>query len=265
MRWVHQSFYKLSSTGVSVSSSEKVLLRKVTGLSAQGATSARFAHLDITALGVVSNGGTSSTKGERVFAFGCVAVRSRRSPFQSRHPRTGSHVVASLQDNLCTITHAHERSSFSPWPTRASHQEAYSSCLITIANELRQRPPYGDAGKNLEHGAEPQRHGCRLLCVREAAVEALGSLGEHAVPHAGAIAARLEDDDGDVRRAAVEALGRLGEHAGQHAGAIAILLEDANAGVRRAAVEALWRLGEHAVPDAGAVAARLEDANADVT
>ncbi|KAK3269278.1 hypothetical protein CYMTET_22274 [Cymbomonas tetramitiformis] len=170
-----------------------------------------------------------------------------------------------LWDNLCTITHAHERSSFSPWPTRASHQEAYSSCLITIANELRQRPPYGDAGKNLEHGAEPQRHGCRLLCVREAAVEALGSLGEHAVPHAGAIAARLEDDDGDVRRAAVEALGRLGEHAGQHAGAIAILLEDANAGVRRAAVEALWRLGEHAVPDAGAVAARLEDANADVT
>ena len=47
------------------------------------------------------------------------------------------------------------------------------------------------------------------------------ALGEHAKEHAGAIAARLEDEGWDVRCAALEALGGLGDHAKEHAGAIA--------------------------------------------
>jgi HEAT repeat protein len=51
--------------------------------------------------------------------------------------------------------------------------------------------------------------------------------------------ALLVDGDTGVRRAAVEALGTLGEHASPHAGAMAALLVDGDAAVRHAAVEAL--------------------------
>jgi HEAT repeat protein len=63
------------------------------------------------------------------------------------------------------------------------------------------------------------------------------------------------DGDTGVRRAAVEALGRLGEHASPHAGAMAALLRHRDARVRKAAVEALGELGEHASPHAAAMAA----------
>ena len=59
--------------------------------------------------------------------------------------------------------------------------------------------------------------------VRREAVRALGTLGEHASPHASAMAALLGDGDEDVRRAAVEALGELGEHASPHAAAMAAM------------------------------------------
>ena len=49
--------------------------------------------------------------------------------------------------------------------------------------------------------------------VRKAAAAALGVLGEHAAPHAGAIGALLGDGDQEVRDAAEEALGKLGKHA----------------------------------------------------
>ena len=45
-------------------------------------------------------------------------------------------------------------------------------------------------------------------------------LGEHAAPHAAAIARRLEDEDGDVRHVAVEVLDALREHAAPHAAAL---------------------------------------------
>ena len=44
-------------------------------------------------------------------------------------------------------------------------------------------------------------------------MELLRVLGEHAKVHAGAIAARLEDEFKPVREAAVDALRALGEHA----------------------------------------------------
>ncbi|KAK3269877.1 hypothetical protein CYMTET_21699 [Cymbomonas tetramitiformis] len=71
----------------------------------------------------------------------------------------------------------------------------------------------------------------------------------------------MEDGNADVRRAAVEALGRLGEHAVPHAGDIlARLMEHADARVRtRAAVEALGRPGENAALYAGDIAARLDE------
>ena len=61
----------------------------------------------------------------------------------------------------------------------------------------------------------------------------------HAKEHAGAIAARLENEYWRVRLAAVEALRALGEHAKEHAGAIAAQLEDEDGRVRLAAVQAL--------------------------
>ena len=100
--------------------------------------------------------------------------------------------------------------------------------------------------------------------VRRAAVEALGTLGEHASPHAGAMVALLRDGDWRVRMAAVEALGTLGEHASPHAGAMAALLVDGDAWVRMAAVRALGKLGEHASPHASAMAALLGDGDEDV-
>lgn len=48
--------------------------------------------------------------------------------------------------------------------------------------------------------------------MRLTAVQALGALKERAKEHAGAIAARLKDENSYVRRAAVRALGALGEH-----------------------------------------------------
>ena len=48
-------------------------------------------------------------------------------------------------------------------------------------------------------------------------MELLRVLGEHAKVHAGAIAARLEDEFKPVREAAVELLRALGEHAKEHA------------------------------------------------
>ena len=79
-------------------------------------------------------------------------------------------------------------------------------------------------------------------------MEALGKLGEHASPHAGAMAALLVDGHVGVRIVAVEALGKLGEHASPHAGAMVALLVDGDTGVRRAAVEALGRLGVFRFP-----------------
>ena len=133
--------------------------------------------------------------------------------------------------------------------------------------------------------------------MRQAAARALGALGEHAAPHVGAIAARLEDDYEDMRYAAVQALIALGEHAaaphagaivasivqtlegvfccdeevedvaetlrslGEHGGpqvgAIAALLEHDNCAARWAAVRALGALGEHAAPDVGTIASWL--------
>jgi hypothetical protein len=100
--------------------------------------------------------------------------------------------------------------------------------------------------------------------VRKAAVRALGELGEHASPHAGAMVALLVDGDTGVRRAAVEALGTLGEHASPHAGAMVALLRDGDWWVRSVAVEALGKLGEHASPHASAMAALLGDGDEDV-
>ena len=88
-------------------------------------------------------------------------------------------------------------------------------------------------------------------------MDALGALGEHAKEHAGAIAARLEDEDWEVKRAAAEALFYLGEHAEEHMsqatvgglGALAMLLENWFRSVRHAAVEALgvfWQAREGA-------------------
>ena len=51
-------------------------------------------------------------------------------------------------------------------------------------------------------------------------MEALEALGDHAKEHGGALAARLEHEDGDVRAGAVDAPGALGEHAKEHAGAL---------------------------------------------
>ena len=62
------------------------------------------------------------------------------------------------------------------------------------------------------------------MLVRRAAVRALRALGEHAKEHAGAIAARLDDEDSDVRWAALEALGVLGEHEKEHGRVIAARL-----------------------------------------
>ena len=53
--------------------------------------------------------------------------------------------------------------------------------------------------------------------VREAAVQALGTLGEHAAPHVGDLVARLEDGCWEVTYFAFRALGALGEHAVPHA------------------------------------------------
>ncbi|KAK3271606.1 hypothetical protein CYMTET_20058 [Cymbomonas tetramitiformis] len=98
-----------------------------------------------------------------------------------------------------------------------------------------------------------------------AAVEALWRFREHAAPHAGAIAARLEHANAGVRFAAMEAVGRLGEHAAPHVGAIAARLKDSDANVRRAAMNAVGRpvvgYDLHA-PGPHARAARLEYANA---
>ncbi|KAK3249254.1 hypothetical protein CYMTET_41309 [Cymbomonas tetramitiformis] len=72
-------------------------------------------------------------------------------------------------DNLCIVNHAPEpptNGALSPRGLRElPSEEAYSSCLITIADGPRQRPPFGDAGNNLEHGAEPPRYSRRLLRV----------------------------------------------------------------------------------------------------
>ena len=58
------------------------------------------------------------------------------------------------------------------------------------------------------------------------------------------MAALLVDGDADVRMAAVGALGTLGQHASPHAGAMAALLRHRE--TRKAAVAALGKLGEHA-------------------
>ncbi|KAK3267762.1 hypothetical protein CYMTET_23700 [Cymbomonas tetramitiformis] len=44
-------------------------------------------------------------------------------------------------------------------------EEAYVNYLTTVTNGPHQRPLFGDAGNNLEHGAKPQRHGCRVLRI----------------------------------------------------------------------------------------------------
>jgi len=99
--------------------------------------------------------------------------------------------------------------------------------------------------------------------VRRASILALGDLGTHAAPHAGAIAKRLEVEDMNGNRsvqsvlgAAIQALVKVGEHAAPHAAA---RLDHAKAHVRAAALRVLGGLGARASPHAAAIAARLKD------
>ena len=85
-------------------------------------------------------------------------------------------------------------------------------------------------------------------------MQALGALGEHAAPHAGAIAALLGDDDFDLCSAAVRALGALDEHTASHVDSIAALLEHGDAGVRRDGGRC-WVLGAFVLRYSGGTAA----------
>lgn len=78
--------------------------------------------------------------------------------------------------------------------------------------------------------------------VRQAAVQALGRLGERAPVER--LLQALTDSSRDVRQAAAEALGDLGERAPVEP--LVQALADSNAGVRRAAARALGRLGKRA-------------------
>ena len=60
------------------------------------------------------------------------------------------------------------------------------------------------------------------------------------------IASRLVHNEAVVRQAAVAALGALGDIAGDQAGHLAKLLQDRDAGVRKAAAIALGNLGQSA-------------------
>lgn len=79
--------------------------------------------------------------------------------------------------------------------------------------------------------------------ARLAAVRALGAFGADAHVAASALVAALEDDDDELRRAAIDALGQIGE------GAVPALIEalrHSNANVRRGAAQSLESIG----PDA---------------
>ncbi|KAK3276279.1 hypothetical protein CYMTET_15636 [Cymbomonas tetramitiformis] len=179
----------------------------------------------------------------------------------------------SIQKSLFQIpasaTRSTDTSTFHETSAQASllPGEAYGRSPNANAEGPRRRPPFGAAEAYLERGAGPPRHSRRVLRVaamaassgasgsrrpsshrrkmileeyaaqrvRESAVQALGSLKEHAAPHAGAIVARLDDADAHVRRAAAEAVRIMEEYAAPHAGPIVAGLEDADAGVGEAA------------------------------
>ncbi|KAK3285380.1 hypothetical protein CYMTET_7014 [Cymbomonas tetramitiformis] len=73
-------------------------------------------------------------------------------------------------DNLGRIKHAPEptptNGALSPRGLREPPNRGSIPQLPNYtANGPRQQPLFGDAGNNMEHGAEPQRHGRRVLCV----------------------------------------------------------------------------------------------------
>eukprot|EP00929_Paragymnodinium_shiwhaense_P058078 TRINITY_DN29092_c0_g1_i2.p1 TRINITY_DN29092_c0_g1~~TRINITY_DN29092_c0_g1_i2.p1 ORF type:complete len:1696 (-),score=382.06 TRINITY_DN29092_c0_g1_i2:399-5486(-) len=95
--------------------------------------------------------------------------------------------------------------------------------------------------------------------VQLLALEALGSMGDDAVPHIPEMMKRLEDPDVPVRLSAAKALQIMGPHAESCVAALAGMLDDVEPSVREGCTRALYDIGPAGV---GALVARLSDANA---
>ena len=109
------------------------------------------------------------------------------------------------------------------------------------------------------------RAGAERSQVRAAALDALGAIGDHAAPHAEAVAGLLVDPDARVRTRAVAVLRMLGsEYAGPFVAAIAGRLWDDDGYVRLTAVNTLGELEAEAAPHIPGLISRLEDDDEEV-
>lgn len=86
--------------------------------------------------------------------------------------------------------------------------------------------------------------------MREAAADALGRIGEPAVPE---LVRMLQDPDPALRRQAADVLARIGPRAGAAVPQLTLALDDADPQVRRSAARALGQIG----PDAAAAVPTL--------
>jgi HEAT repeat protein len=112
--------------------------------------------------------------------------------------------------------------------------------LTILGGAGRNAVPYlADIARELEAGD---------WAIRQASIEALCDLGEHADKAAKEVARRLLHPDRDTRRAAAEALGRMGTHAGEYGRRVEALLDtEEDEDVRRTCEVAAQRLHEAGV------------------